>query len=634
VEFLQLMLILPWVFAFVLTGRFTLRFFGITHLKGISSFTFNYWAGFSIISLILFIYTSLFTLNLTAVTSIFSIAFLGFLPSKTQTMKSHFKSFDQGHLLSSLFVLACLITLPAAMTAPLAGSSLEYHLAIPKAIAETGEMSLTMDSFIQSGPLLSHNISAAAYLAGGEKLMMLHGWSLFLLSGLAVFTLARRRLRVGSSWIFTSLVMSLPALTYSAGSGIIEPRLLGLVTLAAFSLIYYARSEKLSWLVLSALFIGTAAQMHIIGIFTYMAFLITAILIQKDFGLKKGLSHFALFTILCTFISAPFYLWAYSETGKVLIPFMNDLSGMTGWSDMQQALYNQEALTQSNFVERTKSNWLFTYPLAMTLKAKEWGTSHLGLGPLFLMSLIPGLILVFKRFSYISPIAKPIGTLELHVYLFMTFYALWFFYGMSMEPQSLIPMLPLLMLPAWVMAETLIARSSFAIRSSIITATFAIMAVQYGISSKLNQPAIALFFKKIPLETYIAYNMPEVNVAQYLKRTMNDGDKVLYTQNGKMNYVLGRKGFYAPAVFQEKIPVAFGTSTDIINSALSENITMWVTENDATNPSYDSDFNAHKHLRKLINYGCFREDGYIEPVPNKSFYVYRFIHNCQGRATL
>lgn len=632
-EFLQLMLIIPWVIAFALTGRFTLRLLGIKHLKGISQFTFNYWTGFSVLSLILFIYTALFTLNMTAIFAIFAISLLGLLPSKNKSTKSYFKSFDQGHLLCALFILACLITLPAAMTAPLAGSSLEYHLAIPKAIAETGTLSLTMDSFIQSGPLFSHNLSAAAYMIGSEKLMMLHGWSLFVMSGLAVYTLAHRRLRSGSSWIFTSLVMSLPALTYSAGSGVIEPKLLGLVTLAGFSIIYYARSEKISWLILSALFISVAAQMHIIGVFACFAFLITAVLIQKNLEFKKGLSHFALYSLLCLIFSSPFYVWAYVETGKVLIPFINDLSSMTGWSEMQQALYKQEALTSNNFVERTKANLLFTYPLEMTLKAKEWGTSHLGLGPLFLMSLIPGIILVLKRFSYISPIAKQIGTLELHVYLFLSFYALWFFYGMSMEPQSLIPVLPMLMLPAWVMAESLIARSSFAIRGSVITATFVIMAVQYGISSKLNQPAIALFFKKIPLETYITYNMPEMNVAAYLKQTMKANDKVLYTQNGKMNYVLGRKGFYAPAVFQEKIPVAFGSSTDIINSALNENVTMWITENDARNPNFDSDFNAHKHLRKLIEYGCFREDSYIEPTPNKSFYVYRFISNCQGGFT-
>ena len=519
------------------------------------------------------------------------------------------------------------------MTPPLTGSSLEYHLAIPKTIADTASLSINIDSFLQSGPLFIHSLNAAAFLAGDELLMMLHGWSLFVMSGLALFTLARRRLRVGSSWVFTALIMSLPALTYSAGSGIIEPRLLGIISVAAFALFYYARSEKLAWLILSAIFMGVAAQMHIIGVFAFLAFVATNILIQKNYNLKKAAGHFISFAFVGCLVATPFYLWAYAETGKILLPFFNDLSGMTGWSEMQQALYNQETSDQTAFVERSQSSWLFTYPLEMTLKAKEWSMGHLGLGPLFMMSLIPALILIVKRFSFISPIAKPIGTQELHVYLFLTYYGIWFFYGMSMQPQNLIPLLPLLMLPAWVMAESLIARSSFAIRGSIITATFIMMAVQYGISSKLNQPAIALFFKNITLEEYIQHNMPEITVAEYLKNTMNEKDKVLYTQNGKMNYVLGQKGVYAPAVFQEKIPVAFGSSTDIINSALNENVTLWVTENSAMNPKFDSDYNAHKHLRKLIEYGCFKEDSYLEPAQGKSFYVYRFVRHCQGGYT-
>jgi hypothetical protein len=628
---LQFLLILPWAFSFFLMGHFTLKVFAFNYLKGISLFTFNFWVGFGVLGFLFLGVSILELLSINTVIGILSLSLLGLFYKKDSIKNLSFKTFDQGHLLIILFILTCIISLPAAMTPPLSGSSLEYHLAIPKAISQTGSLNLTTDSFLRSGPLFIHNLNAAAFLLGGEKLMMLHGWVLFVMSGLAVFALARKRLRVASSWIFTALIMSLPVITYSAGSGVIEPKLLGILSLTTFSLFYYARSEKLSWLILSAFFIGISAQTHIIGFFIALAFIGTSALIQKDFGLKKGALHFLIFISAITLFTMPFYAWAYQETGHLLLPFFNDLAGMTGWSEMQQALYQQETLTQSPFMDRSYLNLLFTYPIEMTLKATDWRMTHLSLGPLFLMSLIPCLLLLVKRFPYLSPIAQQYGTLELHVMTFLIFYGLWFFYGMSMEPQNLIPLLPLIMLPAWVMAENLIARSSFTIRGSLITAVFVIMAMQFGISSKLNQPAIALLFKKVTLEDYIEQNIPELTVAEYLKSTMKKDEKVLYTQNGKMNYILGHQGFYAPAVFQEKIPVAFGSSTDIINSALSEKINLWVTENNAMNPKYDSDYNAHKHLRKLIEHGCFKEDAYIEPKPNMSFYVYRFIENCQGQ---
>ncbi len=627
---LSYLLFLPWMLAFILQGRFFLNIFKITHLKGLTHLTLCYWVGFATLSLTFFALFCFNALNETTVLAVLGLSALGLWPIKFKQSATHkaFQRFDQGHLLSVLFILACLITLPATMVPPLTGSGLAYHLAIPKSMASSEQFHLTVDSFLQSGPLLTHVHAAAAYILGGETLMMLNSWGMFVLSGTAVYALARRRLRPASSWLFTAVIASLPALTYSAGSGIIEPKLMGVLSIAALTLVQYARSEKLNWLFITALLLAVAMQMHVIGIFAACAFLSTFVLCVKDLKLTKALAHTTLFVCLLTLFASPFYGWAYAQTGQLLLPIFSDLTSMTGWSPMQAALYKQQAFAG---VDKSLLDWAFNYPLEIAIQTQNWAVNHLSLGPLFLLAFIPCILMIVKRFSFLSPIAQHWGTQELYALTFMTFYSLWFFYGMEMKPQSLTPVIPLLILPVWMMAESLFARSLFPIRASLITATFVIMAVQFGISSKINQPAVALAFKNITFEEYIQQNMPEMTVAEYLKNSMKKEDKALYTQHGKMNYVLGHKGLYAPAVFQEKIPVAFGSSTDIINNALREGVTLWVTENNPLKPEHDTDYNAHQHLRKLISYGCFVEDSYIEPAPQKSFYIYRYIKNCQGQ---
>ncbi|MFT7145015.1 MAG: 4-amino-4-deoxy-L-arabinose transferase-like glycosyltransferase [Alphaproteobacteria bacterium] len=621
------LLLLPWILSIMLLGRISLKVIGCHNLTGITKLTFAYWLGYVAVGLIFTVLSIAGSLNITSVTTVLVIASATILiRNKKKNTLTHF---DQGHFLSSLFILAALLTLPASMIAPTESSSLAYHFALPKTIAETGTLVADTNTFANAGPLVSHVISAASYIVGGETLMMLHNWSMSIMAGLAAFALARRRLRTAPSWLFATVVFTLPALTYTAGTGIIEPRLMGLITLSALSLFLYARSERLSWLILSAILIAGACNIHITGLFAAGAMLAALVMINKDFGYKKCLVHTALYSFVAMLVVAPFYLWAFQQTGSFFLPFLTDITAPETWSAAQQTFFNNHYVPEAEMMERTKLNMMFNYPLEVTMNARNLGIAHLGLGPVFLMALVPSMMLLMRRFPFMSW-EKTIGVLELHVAIFCIYYALWFSYGFSMEPKYLLATFPLLALPAWVVGQNLIARSGFALRSTMLASIFVLVAIQMGISVGMNKPAIAVFFKKDSLSTYIAQKSPALPLAQYLKSTMEKGDRVVYTELGTMNYQLGSKGIYAPAVFQEKIPVAYGSPTDILNAALNQRMTMWVTKNNVMNPAFDTSFNAHKNLRKLISYGCFKEESYIEPKHGESYYIYRYVQKCAG----
>lgn len=622
------LLLLPWMLSIILLGRISLKALQCKNLTGISYITFSYWLGYVVAGLIFTVLSIFGILNLLTVSIILTIASATiFIRNKK---RGNLTQFDQGHFLSSLFILAALLTLPASMIAPTESSSLAYHFALPKTIAETAILSADASTFANAGPLVSHIISAVSYIIGGETLMMLHNWSMTIMAGLAAFTLARRRLRTAPSWLFATIIFTLPALTYTAGTGIIEPKLMGLISLSALSLFLYARSERLSWLALSAILIAGACNIHILGLFAAGAMLTALMMINKDFGYKKCLAHTAIYTSIFMAIITPFYLWAFLQTGALFVPFLTEVSNPETWSAAQQIFFNNNYTPTPEIMERTKSNMLFSYSLEVTMNARHLGISHLGLGPVFLMALIPSLMLLLRRFPFISW-EKTVGILELHVVIFCIYYTLWFFYGFSMEPKYLLATFPLLALPAWVVGQNLIARSNFAIRGTMLASVFVLISIQLGISVGMNKPAMAVFFKKDTLSTYVAEKSPALPITQYLKTTMKKSDKIVYTDLGSMNYGLGSKGIYAPAVFQEKIPVAYGSAADILNAALNENMTMWVTKNDVMNPIFDTKFNAHKNLRKLITYGCFKEESYIEPTHGENYYIYRYVQKCAGQ---
>tara|TARA_R110000868_G_scaffold189695_2_gene433173 strand:+ start:222770 stop:224692 length:1923 start_codon:yes stop_codon:yes gene_type:complete len=621
------LLLLPWLISIVLLGRILLKTFQCQNLTGITHFVFSYWLGYialGFVFLLLSIFNSLTLLNVASIMTLATLtAFIGFKKKHSLT------HFDRGHFLSSLFILAALLTLPASMIPPTESSSLAYHFALPKTIAETHTLAPTTETFLNAGPMLSHVVNAGAYLIGGETLMMVHNWSMSIMAGLAVFALARRRLRTAPAWLFASIIFTLPALTYTAGTGIIEPRLMGLISLSALALFFYARSERLSWLALSATLLAGACNLHIIGIFAAAAMALTLPLINKDFGYKKCFGHSAVFISILFIIAAPFYIWAYMQVGALYVPFFTQMAAPQTWSLAQQTFFNNHFTPAPELMERTKTNMMFAYPLEITMNARNLGLAHLGLGPVFLMALIPSMMLLLRRFPFFSW-EKTVGILELHVFLFITYYALWFFYGYSMEPKYLLAAFPLLALPAWVVGQNLIARSSFALRGTLLASVFVIIAIQLGVSVGMNKPAIAVFFKKDSMQTYIAQKSPALSLAEYLKNTMETDDRVVYTELSNMNYNLGQKGIYAPAVFQEKIPVAYGTATAILNAALQQKMTLWVTKHDIMNAQYDTDLNAHKNLRTLVNYGCFKEDGYIEPKKGENYYIYRYVPKCSG----
>ena len=598
----------------MLLGDAFFKCLNIREIRGIQRIAVNFWAGYFIFGVLFFISSYITPLSIYSVFVLITIGF-PFVFWRTKEGQS-FVHTDKGHFFSLLFLLSAALTFPSALVPPVEGASLSNFYSVSRFFAEAGSLTLTPYAIAQTAPLQSQIMGTAAYLLGGEGLMLLFNWFCAFMAGLAVFTLARRRLQVAQSWLLTVLIFTIPVLSKTAGTGIVEPKLLGATCLAVWAILIYARSEHPKWLIVTALFTACVLSLSYLGIFIAFAVLVAVILSAKDFGWKYGPCHIALFIVSTLVLSCAWYVWNFLQTGNAFFPFMggNDIA-------MQQLFAFKEIIP----AEERHFSGLFTYPYELVKHQGEWSFQYGSLGPIFMMTLLPALFYFLKHFPFISW-EKQLNTSTLLISMFIAFYCLWFLCGYSLDPIALLPVLPMIVLPVWEMANTMRAQNSMLVRGAIISGLMIVLAMQMGMSVNINESPISVFFMKEDSKMYVAENDPASHLADQLKKRLNKQDKVMYTNIDSLNYHLGAKGVHAASILQSNIPITTENPIELLNALMRQHITHWVTENNASDTAFDSETNGHKALRKLVEYGCF-----TQTFKQEQLYVYTFIPHCAGK---
>lgn len=597
-----------------LIGDAFFKSLNIREIRGLTRFAASYWIGYALYGLTVFIYGSFFTLSEAFIYGILAIGFPFMFWRRDKSNK--FIAFNKSHLCSALFILAALLTFPSAMVPPVENSSLANFFAVSKYIAEIKAIQVTPFETAHTSPLLSQVINSVAYRIGGEPMMLLNNWFTSIMAGIALFALARRRLQIAPAWLLTALIFTVPVVSKTAGLGAIEPKILGMTSLALWAVLIYARSEQPKWLIISALFTASAAALDYNGIIVAITIAAAVLLIAKDFGWKYGISHNVLFILSTLIFACPWYIWNAVNLGSPLFPFGTESESFN--------LYKQAFLEP--FTPMSDRTWgmFVNYPVELITHVEKHPVEYGVLGPLFLVTLLPAIWYFFRKFPFLSW-EKQLDTPTLLITMFVVYYSIWFFNSPSLDPKAILPVLPLLVIPVWEIATQVRAKSSYIVRLSITSCLLVLLSLQMGISARANQEQIAVFFHKENPNYYVAVKDPASGVATYLKDRLSHNQRVMHTNTPTLNYHLGSSGIHASSIFAKDIPITTTDAVELLNSLMRQGIYYWVTEQNPENPLYDTPSNAHVTLRQLIKYGCF-----YELITQDKLYVFKFIPYCTG----
>lgn len=598
-----------WTFGLSLIGSSIFSVLGIRNIAGMQRFALSYWLGYTLFGLGFFVISILGIMSATTTIALFVLAFPTLiLRRKRKKVYPYFAK--QEVLMMGLFALATLFNLPSALAPVSDASALTSSFVMAKEWASLGAIPFQPIAVEFIAPHLVTAHFAASYLIGGEAFMLLNIYFAGIMAALSAYALARRRLRTTPSWVFALAIYTIPALSFISGTGYPHVVLMGLMTSAALALIYYARSERLSWLFILILLTSGALSASYLGLFIALSIFASLLFVVKVMGWKKIVSHLLVFILLTALLGSYWYVWIHIQTGSAFFPYFVP-TGSNLWSTAQMAYFHEVFIASHQWMEVGFWHWIWSFPYDIAVGT---GSSY-ALGALFALAVLPALMMFLKRFPFMTW-ELHVGAQELYMFLFVMYYSLWFFFGFSQDTIELLPAFPLLVLPAFVWLLGVTARLKLMQVRLIYVGVACLLVFQLSTTVKANTSALAVWSKYQTREDYQQNTVPTYSFAQYLNINLPTSSKVMHHIKG-LSYNLNMEELYTPLAIQQVIPLATGSMTQNLNAIWYEGVTHWVFERNPMDSVNDTIDNGHALARQLVSYGCMSQIGKLEGMAPK-----------------
>ncbi|MFH1368196.1 MAG: glycosyltransferase family 39 protein [Elusimicrobiota bacterium] len=156
-------------------------------------------------------------------------------------------------------LLPLLSTLVGALAPPTQFDSLVYHLALPQKYIDAGRMYFVKENFFFSFPQNMEMLYQAAMLARGDIFANLIHWLFLPLTGLAVFSFARRYWDVKTALIASAAWMFSPAVMFLAAGTYVDLGLAFFVFMSFYAFMLWRETGDNSWIAAAGVFSGVAA---------------------------------------------------------------------------------------------------------------------------------------------------------------------------------------------------------------------------------------------------------------------------------------------------------------------------------------------------------------------------------------
>lgn len=211
-----------------------------------------------------------------------------------------------------------------------------YHLPFARAFVASGGVPFLPDLRFPVFPQANEILFALVMLFGSD--VATHGVQLLMTMLTAAILLdwgkeAFPESGGAAGWIAAAIFLGNPIVVSLAGSGYVEPGLTLFATAALDSARRFRRTGERGWLVLAAVFAGTAADVKYLGLFFLGMTALAVVLARRPIATR--VRDLLLFGAVAAAVVAPWYGRMLVHTGNPLFPFFPQLFGSTPWNPLR-----------------------------------------------------------------------------------------------------------------------------------------------------------------------------------------------------------------------------------------------------------------------------------------------------------
>jgi 4-amino-4-deoxy-L-arabinose transferase-like glycosyltransferase len=230
--------------------------------------------------------------------------------------------------------------LPSALMAlypPTAFDATLYHLPFARGFVESGGVPFLADLRFPVFPQANEMLFALVMLFAPD--LAAHGvqWLMMVLAAALVWAWGRDAFSgAAAGWLAAAIFLGAPIVAHLASSAYIEAGLTLFATAALYAARRWRGSGERRWLVLSALFAATAADVKYLGLF-FLGVIGLAVLCGRfpERDLRARGTAALLFGVVAVAALAPWYGRIYAWTGNPLFPFFPRVFGTGPWAPLR-----------------------------------------------------------------------------------------------------------------------------------------------------------------------------------------------------------------------------------------------------------------------------------------------------------
>ena len=439
-----------------------------------------------------------------------------------------------------IFGLALMATMDfAEALAPAADAdTLAYHFETPRRFLADHTIYAIPRALDGVTQLLLQLTYGVALDLGGKTALnvwtMVTGWSL----GALFYVIAQRH--VSRLWSLTGvlLLMTTPAVIYSAGTGQAEVRLAAFALLSAYAAVMALGEEadsplRLRWVIIAGLAAGFFAGAKITGLI--FALSVSLVLLLGH----RRLLMVTVFSTAVAIAGAQWYIFNGYETGDPLYPLLwkfVPLSPDYPWNEFLAA--KMEAFRLSERPEPVSLMWYLAYPFRTIIAPlPTFESLRTGLGPAMLI------VLPFAALAMIRTRRVHITLMFRLLLIAVAFYTIWYFIGPSLRVRHLLPIYPLVLLGGLAGVSRFL--DGRRISTMVVAAGIAILlAVQITGQGVFSKKFIAYLVKNEQPADFLAANVSGYNIVEWLNQNLTANDRV-FVVNREWPFVLDVPYFMA-----------------------------------------------------------------------------------------
>jgi hypothetical protein len=409
---------------------------------------------------------------------------------------------------AALVGLAPLVLL--ALYPPTAFDATMYHLPFARAFAETGGVPYLEDRRFPVFPQANEILFAAVMLFGRD--VAAHGIELVaaLLTAILVALWGREILPRDrpAGWLAAAVFLGSPIVVHLAGTAYVEPGLTLFTTASLYACDRWRRAGGKGWLVLSAIFGATAADVKYLGLyFLGIAGLMVLFSGERSRPFAARLRDGALFAGVALIFLAPWYLRIYLPTGNPIFPYLPEVFGENLQSLPRREI--RDALPQ-RLARWVRLPWDVTFERARYNQQPPFSPVYLAALPLLIYGAVK--LKLVRRLLAIAAL-----------------YAL-IFTWLPADSRYLLPLLPLVSLA--VEGSLAAARRGLA-RPVVVALWFACLLPGWLYAGYRLARQGPIPMTPVSREAYLARRLPLYRAISWLNRTQGRGYSLyaLYAEN-------------------------------------------------------------------------------------------------------